>query len=155
MLPLPAAWGVIFVAALVGCGNHAGPGSADQTNPAASATNSTQPAKPAPAAQAVELVVDYGDGVLKRISAIPWQQHMTVLDALKAAGNRPHGITFASRGAGPTAFVIRLDDVENQGGATSAKNWTFRVNDRLQDESCGLVEIKPGDSILWKFGAYE
>ncbi len=80
---------------------------------------------------------------------------MTVLDALRAAEKRPHGVAFASRGAGETAFVTRLDDVDNQGGAAGAKNWTFRVNDRLQDASCGVVEVKAGDIILWKFGAYE
>ena len=41
----------------------------------------------------VRLVVDYGDGVIKTITALPWAKGSTVLDVMNAAKDRPHGIT--------------------------------------------------------------
>jgi hypothetical protein len=107
------------------------------------------------AAPTVELIIDYGDSVQKHLVRIPWREHLTTLDVLAAAKNRPHGVTFAARGSGSTAFVTQVDDLKNQGGGDDAKNWVFRINDHLVDKSCGLAEVRPGDVILWKFGAYE
>jgi len=43
----------------------------------------------------VRLVVDYGDGVIKTITDLPWAKGSTVLDVMNAAKDRPHGITFS------------------------------------------------------------
>jgi hypothetical protein len=101
------------------------------------------------------LVIDDGDGVEKRFTDIGWKESMTVLDVLKAAQEHSHGLSFSAHGSGETAMVTKLDDQTNQGGATDAKNWVFRVNGQLGDESCGVTEVRPGDTILWKFGKYE
>jgi hypothetical protein len=103
----------------------------------------------------VELVLDYGDGVQKRFTDIGWKESMTVLDVLKSAQEHLHGISFSARGSGETVMVTKLDDVTNQGGATDAKNWIFRINGRMGDESCGIAKVRPGDTVLWKFGPYE
>lgn len=110
---------------------------------------------PASATKAVELVIDYGDGVQKRFTDIGWKESMTVLDVLKAAEKHSHGISIAAHGSGETAMVTKIDDETNQGGATGAKNWIFRINGRLGDESCGVTAVRAGDTVLWKFGAYE
>jgi hypothetical protein len=112
----------------------------------------------APAAKAlrtVELEIDYGDGAQKRFTDIGWRQSMTVLDVLKAAREHAHGISFSAHGSGETAMVTKLDDLTNQGGASDAKNWIFRISGRMGDESCGIAEVHPGDTVLWKFGPYE
>jgi Domain of unknown function (DUF4430) len=132
-----------------------GAGRADAVNHPEAVVDRNKAAAGQAATRTVELVIDYGDGVQKRLAHIPWRDHLTALDVLTAAQNHPHGITFVARGAGPTAFVTRLDDLENQGGSPDAKNWVFRINDRLVDEGCGVAEVRPGDVILWKFGAYE
>src|SRR5215831_19538287 len=38
----------------------------------------------------VRLVVDYGDGVIKTITGLPWAKGSTVLDVMNAAKERPH-----------------------------------------------------------------
>src|SRR5262245_15767278 len=48
-------------------------------------------------AATVRLVVDYGDGVIKTITGLPWAKGSTVLDVMNAAKDRPHGITFSYR----------------------------------------------------------
>lgn len=103
----------------------------------------------------VELVIDYGDGAQKRFSGIPWKKSMTVLDVLKAAQEHPHGISFSDRGSGETAMVTKIDDLANQSGGADAKDWIFRINGRLGDESCGIADVRPGDTVLWKFERYE
>jgi sulfate adenylyltransferase subunit 1 (EFTu-like GTPase family) len=40
----------------------------------------------------VRLVIDYGDGVIKTITGLPWAKGSTVLDVMNAAKGRPHGI---------------------------------------------------------------
>jgi hypothetical protein len=148
---------VAVLAAAGGCDRHADIAAA---GPDAAATESPVPpphptGKTASSARTVELVIDYGDGAEKRFGRIPWHEGLTALDALAAAKNRPHGVTFVARGSGPTAFVTQVDDLQNQGGEANSKNWTFHINDRLVDKSCGLADVRPGDIILWKFGASE
>src|SRR5262249_51333693 len=82
----------------------------------------------APAQSAtVGLVVDYGNGVIKTITGLPWAKGSTVLDVMNAAKERPHGITFSYTGSGASAFLTRIDDVANEGGAAANKNWQLWV----------------------------
>lgn len=111
-------------------------------------------APPAPAQAAeptVELTIDYGDGVQKRFVGLPHKAGGTVLDALEAARRHPRGITFEQRGRGETAFLTRIDDLANEG---RGKNWTYRVNDKPGDRSCGVYPLEAGDRVVWKFGVY-
>src|SRR6516225_4563 len=48
----------------------------------------------------VRLVVDYGDGVTKTITGLPWAKGNTVLDVMTAAKDRQHGIAFSYTGSG-------------------------------------------------------
>lgn len=103
-----------------------------------------------PAATTVSLAIDYGDGVEKRFTALPWKKGATVLDALTAAQAHPRGIRFTHRGAGETAFVSKIDDLANEGGG--GRNWRFHVNGKGGDRSCGIFELQAGDSVVWQFG---
>jgi hypothetical protein len=141
-----------------GCSGHTGASRDSAAAPAKATDNGAVAAAtkaPASSTKTVELVIDYGDGVQKRFTDIGWKESMTVLDALRAAQQHSHGISFAAHGSGETAIVSKIDDETNQGGATGAKNWIFRINGHLGDESCGIAEVRPGDTVLWKFGAYE
>src|SRR4029077_11151897 len=51
----------------------------------------------------VRLTVDDGDGVAKTISDLAWSKGNTVLDAMKAATSRSHGISFSYTGSGASA----------------------------------------------------
>jgi hypothetical protein len=65
----------------------------------------------------VRLVVDYGDGVIKTITGLPWAKGSTVLDVMNAAKDRPHGITFSytgSRGAAAGRGVLALHDASRE-----------------------------------------
>ena len=97
----------------------------------------------------VRLVVDYGDGVIKTITALPWAKGSTVLDVMNAAKDRPHGITFSYTGSGASAFLTRIDDVANEGGAK--KNWQLWVNTSYADKSFGVYEVQPLDVVFWRF----
>lgn len=108
-------------------------------------------AEDAPPPPTVKLIIDYRDGVQKHFTALPWKAGMTVLDALQAAGRHPRGIKIGLRGKGATAFVTQIDDVENEG---RGQNWVFRVNGELARKSCGALEVKAADTILWTFGEY-
>jgi len=114
-------------------------------------TRAVPAAPPATQSKTVRLIVDYGDGVEKHFTAITWKNGMTVFEALGAAAAHTHGITMKYRGKGATLFVERIDDLKNEG---HGNNWTFRVNGRLADRSCGIQTVKAGDAILWRFGKY-
>src|SRR5262249_28298011 len=85
----------------------------------------------------VRLVVDYGDGVIKTITGLPWAKGSTVLDVMNAAKERPHGITFSYTGSGASALLTRIDDVANEGGAAAKKNWQLWVNTSYAERSFG------------------
>ena len=99
----------------------------------------------------VRLVVDYGDGVIKTLTDLPWAKGNTVLDVMNAAKDRPHGITFSYSGSGASAFLTRIDDVANEGGAAAKKNWQLWVNTSYADRSFGVYEVQPLDVVFWRF----
>jgi hypothetical protein len=99
----------------------------------------------------VRLVVDYGDGVIKTITELPWAKGSTVLDVMNAAKDRPHGITFSYTGSGASAFLTHIDDVANQGGSGAKKNWQLWVNTSYADNSFGVYEVQPLDVVFWRF----
>jgi hypothetical protein len=99
---------------------------------------------------AVELVIDYGDGVEKRFTRIPHQEGITALDTLEFADRHPRGIRFQTAGSGEAALVTGIDDLNNQTGG-EGKNWLYRINGKLADKSAGAYVLAPGDVILWKY----
>jgi Domain of unknown function (DUF4430) len=99
----------------------------------------------------VRLVVDYGDGVIKTITGLPWAKGSTVLDVMNAAKDRPHGITFSYTGSGASAFLTRIDDVANEGGGGAKKNWQLWVNTSYAERSFGVYEVQPLDVVFWRF----
>ena len=105
-----------------------------------------------PPEKAVQLTVDYGDGVQKTFAALEWKEKQTVFDVLQLAEKHPRGIKFKHRGAGATVLVTAIDDVANKAGGDS---WLYEVNGKLADRSCGVYEVQPGDKVLWKFGNYK
>lgn len=101
----------------------------------------------------VRLVVDYGDGVIKTITDLPWAKGSTVLDVMNAAKNRPHGISFEYTGSGAASFLTRIDDLANQGGGK--KNWQLWVNTSYADKSFAVYEVQPLDVVFWRFTMQE
>ena len=100
----------------------------------------------------IALTVNYGDGVEKRFTAIPWKPGMTVLDVLEAARKHPRGVRFKYRGSGERAFLYQIDEVTNEG---KGDNWIFRINKKLAEESFAVTGVNAGDVILWEFGEYK
>ena len=74
-----------------------------------------------------------------------------MMDALVAAQKHPRGIKFVYRGKETTAFLTRIDELENEG---RSRNWVYRVNDELASKSFAVFAVKAGDTVLWKFGEY-
>ncbi len=109
------------------------------------------PAADAPP-QSVQMVVDYGDGVELRLTALRWRAGMTVLDAIETAGAHPHGVKFKLRGTGSTAFVTQIGDLKNEGGGANSRNWIYTVDNQQPDVGVGSCELKPNNVVLWKFG---
>src|SRR5262245_42623415 len=98
----------------------------------------------------VRLVVDYGDGVIKTITGLPWAKGSTVLDVMNAAKDRPNGITFSYTGSGASAFLTRIDGVANEGGGAK-KNWQLWINTSYAERSFGVYEVQPLDVVFWRF----
>jgi Domain of unknown function (DUF4430) len=101
--------------------------------------------------QTVRLIVDYGDGASKTVANLPWTKGNTVLDAMKAATTRPHGISFGFTGSGESAVLTKIDDVQNQGGGAGKKNWQYWVNGAYGDRSFAAFELQGQDTVVWRF----
>ncbi len=99
----------------------------------------------------VRLVIDYGDGISKTISNLAWAKGNTVLDAMKAATARRHGISFSYTGSGASAVLTKIDDVANEGGSGKKKNWQYWVNSVYGNRSFATFQLHAGDVILWRF----
>lgn len=105
----------------------------------------------APRGRTVGMVIDFNDGIEKHFTRLAWRADMTVMDAMKLAARSRHGITMKTRGSGETTFLTQIDDVENEGGGTQARNWLFRVNGKRAQRGIGSTVLKPSDKIQWKF----
>jgi len=110
-----------------------------------------RPATAQSTADGVRLIIDYGDGISKTIDNLPWSAGNTVLDVLKEAASRPHGISFTYAGSGASAVLSKIDDVQNQGGGPGKKNWQYWVDGRYGDRSFAAFEVKAGDVVTWRF----
>lgn len=110
-----------------------------------------QQAKP----KTIRLVIDYGDGVEKHFTALRWSEGMTVLQGLNRAKASPHGITFKFSGKGGSAFLSKIDDLQNEGGGANGKNWIYRVNDKLATKGLGIYKLRPSDVVKWRFEAFK
>ena len=106
----------------------------------------------APASRTVEMVIDYGDGVQVRFTALAWREKMTVLDAVSAASAHPHGVKCVWRGTGSTAFLTQIGDQKNEGGGGKSRNWLFSLNGKESEVGIGSCTLQAGDVILWRFG---
>ena len=98
----------------------------------------------------VRLTIDYGDGVQKTFTALPWKDKLTVFDALQAAEKHSRGIKVAFTGKGETIFITAIDDAVNEGA--NGSNWRYTVNDQTARYSSGIAELKAGDTVIWRFG---
>ena len=103
------------------------------------------------AVKPVVLTIDFGDGVQKRFPLLVASEKTTALSVLDTAAKHPRGIRYQHRGKGATAFVTSIDGLKNSGGGKKARNWTFRVNGKLANQSAALTKLAPGDELIWKY----
>jgi hypothetical protein len=94
----------------------------------------------------IELGFVFEDGVAK-VVPVEWTRGTTVLDGLKSASQKPHGIRFRATGDGRSTFVTEIDGQAND---TSA-NWMYWVNGELAAVGCGEYVLKAGDIVRWEF----
>jgi carbohydrate-selective porin OprB len=104
---------------------------------------------------AIRLVIDYGDGVIKTMTGLPWSKGSTVLDVMNAAKARPHGMTFSYSGSGGSSVLNQIDDARNEGGGVGQKNWQLWVNTTYADRSFGVYEVQAFDVVYWRFTTQE
>jgi hypothetical protein len=103
----------------------------------------------------IRLVIDYGDGVTKTVTGLPWSKGSTVLDVMNAAKAHPHGLTFSYTGSGGSSFLTQIDNIRNEGGGTGKKNWQLWVNTTYADRSFGVYEVQAFDVVYWRFATQE
>jgi hypothetical protein len=100
-------------------------------------------------AQSVQLTINFGADRSPAEVESRWHEGMTVADLL----NSDPAIHFASTGSKASAFLTSLGGVANEGAG--GRNWTYRVNGKHADRSFAVYELRPGDQVLWTFGAPE
>lgn len=78
---------------------------------------------------------------------IPWLEGLTVAEATTQAADTEW------QGEGEMTMLTSLKGRPNEGA--SGLNWQFEVNGKYATSSAGAVELRPGDSVLWKLAPYE
>lgn len=97
----------------------------------------------------VVVILRFGDGSERHYTQIRWTDGLTALDALQRAADHPRGFPLQVRGKGKTAFVVSIDGLSNEGD--SGKNWIFRVNGTVGEQSAGVVSVSAGGRVEWNF----
>lgn len=110
-----------------------------------------QEARPTEQAMTVRLIIDFNNGAQRVYTRLAWTKGMTVLDALRQASEHPQGFALNVRGGGETAFITMIDGVTNERGGGESRNWLYWVNTEFATRSAGVMEVQPGDVVLWKY----
>jgi len=55
----------------------------------------------------------------------------------------------AFNGRGETTFITTIDDAMNEGA--NGRNWRYTVNNQPAQQSAGVMELKAGDAVIWRF----
>jgi len=111
------------------------------------------PAPPPPAAESVSVaktvsvMIDEGNGIVKVVRDLPWQDNATVYDALKLASEKG-GFALGVKDYGGTLGVF----VESIDGKKGGKDswWQYWVNNAYGDKGASTATIHAGDVIEWK-----
>ncbi|WP_201319317.1 DUF4430 domain-containing protein [Paenibacillus sp. EPM92] len=137
---------------------QAAPSDADAAQPpAASAAPPAEQTPPAPVAAAapvhnaltVTITGDSKRGVLLKEGSVPYEEGMTVMDALKQA-TKQHKIQMEFQGKGAYAYVQGIDNLyEFDEGPKSG--WVYKVNGSAPGEGAGAYKVKAGDKIEWLY----
>ena len=112
-------------------------------------TKNTKVNPPEKVAEKVSLTVDFGDGRRKEYEGGPWREGKTIRDLLNDIAR----LSVTQQGAGASAFLTKLDDVANEGAG--GRNWMYSVNGQRGDRSFAVYVLRPGDQVLWTFGAQQ
>jgi len=98
----------------------------------------------------IELGFVFEDGVAK-VVPVEWSRGTTVLDALKSASHKPHGISFRASDDGRSVFISEIDGQAND----ASGNWMYWVNGEFATVGCGENRLKAGDIVCWKFEPFD
>jgi Domain of unknown function (DUF4430) len=101
--------------------------------------------------KSVSLVLRFDEGNERQFDDVAWRHGMTIDDLMTDVSRRPNGPMYRISGDGQMAFVVGIDEAINGDGG--GKFWTYQVNDVPGDRSFAVVELQPGDRVLWTFGS--
>lgn len=109
----------------------------------------------------VSLTVDYGNGVSKSFTGLPWRKGLTLLEALQAAEAVPPGIAIA-HGSSRNGSVLNLT-LDGLPETEGAGEWSVRIDERQGPARLGTEtsyrfdpgsraanEVQPGQHIVFR-----
>lgn len=121
---------------------------ADESHPSTATTDALVPPEE-PAGQTVALAVDFGNGTRWSWAALPWQEGMTIEDALQLAATYHPGVEYTQVGSGAQGMLTAIAGISNEG--TAGSNWIIFVNSTAIRQSFCLEKLLPGDAVEWRF----
>ncbi len=93
-------------------------------------------------------MVDFENGKVTTLSAIPWHQGMTAFDALKyVADKQSMKLEYKDYGGDMGVFIQSINGIKDP------KNkawWQFWVNNAYSQKGASSTPLKSGDNIEWK-----
>ena len=101
----------------------------------------------------MSLEIDFGNGAHRQFHKLPWHAGMTVADLMEIAARYRPGLQVACRGANDSRLLTAIDGIsgEGQGG----RNWIFYLGKTRSPQGMSRQDLKPGDTVLWKYEPYE
>ncbi|MCA9258366.1 MAG: hypothetical protein KDA61_04155 [Planctomycetales bacterium] len=97
----------------------------------------------------VGLTIDFGNEIRREYDAIPWQEGMTVGDAMDQARLQRPAIQFSEVGQADQSLLISLEGVAGEGGG--GRNWLYAVDGKHGETSFRVHPLRAGERILWQF----
>ncbi len=103
----------------------------------------------------VTLTIDFANGFEMRYALPDIDEGATVLDVMLIARAHNRPLAFTYKGKGDGAFLMSIENLENELNGPKSKNWLFWVNGDFAKRGLGTMKVHDGDEIKWRFAGWK
>ena len=100
------------------------------------------------AMSSVNLMIDYGNGIVKTWNTVSWHEAMSIVNLLETVAGAK-GITLLTKDGGDKNITVTtIDGVGNDAGKNM--RWQYWINNTYEPRIASKYFLKPGDIVSWK-----
>lgn len=98
------------------------------------------------AVSSVNLMIDYGNGIVRAWNTVSWRESMSVLDLVQTVG-QAEGIDVATEELDGKKRIRSIDGIAN----TAGSRWKYWINNTYEPRIASKSYLRPGDLVIYVY----